>query len=124
MSTEKRQAINAEELEFAKRFDVQERTIIERIPPVFKKDLIALQKHETKILESLNKDEELAKLFLSNPGAALAKINIPVPQAMKKQLKPDQTLAQLLQPRQFRLANGQVVTPKVRIRFTGKRRVR
>jgi hypothetical protein len=86
-----------------------------------KKELDSLVKYEKRILTGL-KNGETAKLFLTDPGAALTKIGISVPPTIRKRLKADETVTDILKPRKFRLPNGQVITPKIRINFTGRGR--
>ena len=46
--------------------------MIAKLPPEIRQEVGALRKHEERILDSLNRDEELKKIFLVDPGAALA----------------------------------------------------
>jgi hypothetical protein len=91
--------------------------LFESLPASLQEEMNTLLKHEAKILAALEKDEARQQ-FISDPAAALEKMKVSVPAALRKRLKPETDLRALLRPRQFRLANGQVLTPKVRIRFT------
>jgi hypothetical protein len=100
------------------RLSRQEAKIRQKVNPSLRKDLDSLRRYEKRILTGL-KDDETARLFLSDPGAALAKIGVTVPPAIRKRLKPDETVTDVLKPRKFRLPNGQIITPRIRINFTG-----
>jgi len=100
------------------RLSRQEAKIRQKVNPSLRKELDSLRRYEKRILTGL-KDDETARLFLSDPGAALAKIGVAVPPAIRKRLKPDETVTDVLKPRKFRLPNGQIITPRIRINFTG-----
>lgn len=103
------------------RFSEHEERIRGKLSPPLRKELDSLVKHERRILNGL-KDDETVALFLRDPGAALAKMGVTVPPAIRTRLKPDETVTDLLKPRKFRLPNGQVITPRIRIHFTGRGR--
>lgn len=71
------------------RLSRQEAKIRQKVNPSLRKDLDSLRRYEKRILTGL-KDDETARLFLSDPGAALAKIGVAVPPAIRKRLKPDE----------------------------------
>ena len=60
----------------------------------------------------------MSDLFLRDPRAVLAELKIPISPLLKKRLQPDESVQDLLKPRSFRLPNGQVITPKVKVHFT------
>ena len=120
----KKQVIKASDKRYLRYLNSQEKEIVQKLQPVVMKEILSLRRYERRVLSRLNKDEDLAKLFLVDPGAALAKMDVPVPPTIRKRLKPEAGLREILRPKKFRLPNGQVITPRVRIRFTGRRRVR
>jgi hypothetical protein len=85
--------------------------------PAVRKELDGLKQHESRILAGL-KDPETARLFVTDPRAALVKMKVPLSPLMRAQLKGAQPPQELLQPKGYRLPNGQVVVPTVTIRFT------
>lgn len=75
-------------------------------------------RHGKEIVARLRKDERLSAQFLADPVGALRAMRIEVPDSLRRLGKPRVALDRALQPRSFRLPGGQVITPKVRIRFT------
>jgi hypothetical protein len=98
-----------------------EKALLAKLPPSLKKEMLAMRKHEAMILEKLNNDTELAKLFMADPGKALTKIGISLSPELKKQMKPGNRLSQYSQPREIHLPDGQAVTPRIKIKFAGKK---
>ncbi len=91
-----------------------------RMSKDLKSEMDGLVKHERTIVERL-KEPEMAKLFAENPLRALNAMNIPIPPLLKKKIKEFPGASALLNPRSFRLPNGQLITPKVNIRFTERK---
>ncbi|VBA58474.1 hypothetical protein [Mycobacterium attenuatum] len=99
--------------------------VIDRLGPRLRAEFEQLHKFERTILAALAKPE-VARQFATDPLATLAALMIDVPPIIKQRLKaapltgdaPD-----LHRPRAFRLPNGQVITAKVNIRFTGSPKV-
>lgn len=91
---------------------------LNRLPPDERAELSRLRKHEEKILAALESDENLRQLFLRDPGAALAKIGVPVSQRLRLKMRQGANGEDLLKARQFRLPGGQVITPKVTVHIT------
>lgn len=97
-------------------------TVTDRLGPRLREEFEQLAKSERKLLRALAKPET-AQQFAADPLATLASLKIEVPPIVKQRLKaaalagdaPD-----LHRTRAFRLPNGQVLTPVVNIRFTGK----
>jgi hypothetical protein len=87
-----------------------------RLPPHLREELDGLRKYESKILAGL-KDADTARLFLIDPRAALNAMKVPLSPAARLALRDARPPASLLEPKGFRLPNGQVVVPKVTIRF-------
>jgi hypothetical protein len=100
-----------------------EKALLAKLPPSLKKEMLAIRKSETLILEKLNNDAELAKLFMTDPGKALTKIGVSLSPGLKKRLKPGDRPSHYSQPQEIRLPDGQTVTPRIKIRFTGKKEV-
>ncbi len=97
----------------------------ERLPPEIRKELDGLRQHEQRILKGLQ-DPALHDLFLRNPAAALAKMDISISPALRAHLlrnagiERNPSARQLVQPTAFLLPNGQTIQPKVSIHITGE----
>jgi hypothetical protein len=99
--------------------------VIDQLGPRLRAEFEELQKSERTILAALAKPDA-ARQFAADPLATFAALRIQVPPIIKQRLKaapltgdaPD-----LHRPRSFRLPNGQVLTAKVNIRFTGAPKV-
>jgi hypothetical protein len=91
--------------------------VMGQMDPTVRKELDDLRRHESKILAGL-KNPETARLFVSDPRAALVKMKVPLSAQMRASLKDAKPPQDLLQPKGYRLPNGQVVVPTVTIRFT------
>lgn len=95
--------------------------VVDRLGPRLRAEFEELQKSERTILAALAKPDT-ARQFAADPLATLTACKIEVPPIIKQRLKsaaltgdaPD-----LHRPRSFRLPNGQIVTARVNIRFTG-----
>jgi hypothetical protein len=96
---------------------MQDDELFQKLPPSVQKDMESLQRQENRIVDAL-KNEEMKRLFIIDPGTALTRMKIKVPPELRKRLRPNEMLQKLLEPAKFRLANGQVVTAKVRLNFT------
>ena len=99
--------------------------MIDRLGPRLRAEFEELQKSERIVLAALAKPDA-ARQFAADPLAALAALKIEVPPIIKQRLKSapsSSDAADLLQPRSFRLPNGQVVTANINIRFTGTPKV-
>ena len=96
--------------------------ILERLPPEIRKEIEGLRKHENRVLEALE-DEEMHRLFIHDPAAALARLKIPMSALLRKRLQAHRAHSKspppFLCPSSFMLPNGRKVTPKIRVRFTG-----
>jgi len=92
----------------------------DRLSKELKSDLDGLVMHEDRILKQLS-TPGMAKLFTENPAAALAKMDIAVPVQLRKRLAQSTAATAFLTPRSFRLPNGQLITPKVNVHFTGRK---
>lgn len=98
-----------------------EATLESRLPPTMKAHLETLRGQEAKILAGLNKDPKRAVAFLSDPAKELKRLGIKVPDGLRAALKPPQGIQELLSTRSLRLANGQIVTPRVKLTISGGR---
>lgn len=96
-----------------------EPSLEERVPPRLRADLQSLRSQEAKLLETLNADPKRAAAFLADPARELKRAGLKVPSNLRAALKPVAGLDELLKPASIRLANGQVITPKVKLRITG-----
>jgi hypothetical protein len=89
---------------------------LERQPAWVKAELDALRKHETTVLRALSDDENRA-LFLRDPALLLSKLKLDVSGPLRQKLRGDPSPADLSKPIAFRLPNGQVLRPRVNVRF-------
>jgi len=96
-------------------------TLEARVPPTIKAHLETLRGQEAKILAGLNKDPKRAVAFLSDPAKELKRLGIKVPDGLRAALKPPQGIQELFAAKPLRLANGQIVTPKVKLTISGGR---
>jgi hypothetical protein len=99
--------------------------VIDRLGPRLRAEFEELQKSERRILAALAKPDA-AQRFAADPLATLTGLRIEVPPIIKQRLKSASLTGDapdLHRPRSFRLPNGQVLTAKVNIRFTGTPRV-
>ena len=103
--------------------EILEKALLAKLPPSLKKEMLAMRKSEALILKKLNKDAELAKLFMADPGKALTKIGVLLSPGLKKRLKPSDRLIQYSQPQETHLPDRQTVTPRIIIKFSGKKEV-
>jgi hypothetical protein len=87
------------------------------LPANLRAELDELKKHGTVVLERL-KDEKARQAFLTNPAQALAAMGVPLSPQLRQRLSAQLPPKNLATPRAFRLLNGQIVTPKIRINFT------
>lgn len=94
-------------------------TVEARLSPSLKADLDSLRQHEGKLLEALAKDPKRVEAFLTDPARELKRLQIKVPAALRQRLVPHNAFEEVLKPASIRLANGQVITPKVRVRVSG-----
>lgn len=95
----------------------QEKSLLDRAPRDIQEEIVALRKHEDRILEAL-KDPEMADLYLRNPRAVFEALKIPLPPGLQRRLRSNSQAVNFLQSRSFRLPTGQVINPKVRVHFT------
>jgi hypothetical protein len=81
-------------------------------------DLEKLLPHDQKIREAL-RDDALRELFVRDPVRALAKAGVKVPPGLAARLKGFDASGFLgLGAREYLLPNGQVLRPRIRVRFT------
>lgn len=100
-------------------------SVLDQLGPRLRAEFEELARSERTILAALAKPET-ARRFAADPLATLAALKIEVPPIIKQRLKSASLTGDapdLHQPRSFRLPNGQVVTAKVNIRFTGTHKV-
>ena len=86
------------------------------IPPDLKNPLEKLQKHEKSILKAFNRDPRMAELFLTDPGAALARMGIPADPLIRKRARLDGQES-ILRARKFCLPGGRTIAPRIKVRF-------
>jgi hypothetical protein len=87
------------------------------LPPDLRAELEALKKHGPAVLSKLD-DDKVKAAFLQDPARALADMGVPLSARLRQRLSSELPPKSVLTPRAFRLLNGQIVTPKVTIRFT------
>jgi hypothetical protein len=92
---------------------------VKQQPVWLQQELASVRKYEDKIVEAL-KDEANAELFTRDPGTLLKKLDIPMSGAFRERLRSDKSLDELKKRHCFKLPNGQVIKPNVRIHFTRK----
>lgn len=92
-------------------------SVVEQLGPRLRAELEAVERSEAKILKGLA-DERIAEAFVHDPAAALRRMKVDVPPIMAARLKGSDPLAALVAPRSYALPNGQVVTARVKVRFT------
>jgi hypothetical protein len=95
--------------------------VIDNMGPRLRAEFAQLQKSERRLLRALN-NPETAQAFAADPLGTLTGLRIDVPPIIKSRLKAAPITGDapnLQQARAFRLPNGQVVTARVNLRFTG-----
>lgn len=93
---------------------------IERMGPHLRAEFEQLARSESKIVKALARPET-ARMFSSDPVAALEGIGVTVPPIIKQRLKTAASAGadgSPLAPLAFRMPDGGVITPKVTICFT------
>ncbi|HKA04243.1 MAG TPA: hypothetical protein VKD67_07935 [Acidimicrobiales bacterium] len=93
----------------------------DQLGPRLRAEFAELQKSEGRLLRALAKPET-AQAFVADPLGTFTALRIAVPPIIKQRLKAAPVTGDapnLQQARAFRLPNGQVVTAKVNVRFTG-----
>jgi hypothetical protein len=89
-------------------------------PDWVRTELDALRKHEGRVLKALE-DPEKHALFVRDPAALLRALDIPVSGALRQRLRADVTRAEAVRPVAFRLPGGDLLRPRVRVRFVKAR---
>ncbi|MDQ1395733.1 MAG: hypothetical protein QOG64_992 [Acidimicrobiaceae bacterium] len=95
--------------------------LVDQMGPRLREEFEQLHKSEAKVLKALSNPETSAA-FAADPLATLSGLGIQIPPIIKQRLKTAQLTANpgdLAQSRSFRLPDGQVVTARINIRFTG-----
>jgi hypothetical protein len=95
--------------------------IVEQLGPRLRAEFEELTKSEAKILRGLAA-KGTAEEFVRDPAAALRRMKVDVPPTIAARLKNPELLGDIIAPRSYQLPNGQVVTPRVTVRFTAGRR--
>ncbi len=86
--------------------------------PHLREEFEQVRGHESEIVERL-RDPKVAASFAADPVRALADIGVDVPPLIKGRLVAERRPKPVPSERRFRLPSGQVVTARVRVRFTG-----
>jgi hypothetical protein len=97
-----------------------DRDPISLFAPHLREEFEILRRSEDKILRGLE-DPRAAERFATDPARALAEIGVDVPPLMKGRLVGERRPEPIPSERRFRLPNGQVVTARVKVHFTGGR---
>jgi hypothetical protein len=93
---------------------------ISRFAPHLREEFETLRRSDRQIVKALA-DPEVAGRFSADPARTLEEIGVKVPPALKARLASTRP-SPLPTEQRFRLPNGQVVTARVKVRFTdGKR---
>lgn len=85
--------------------------------PHLRDEFEQLRRRESEIVERLA-DPSVAARFAADPARTLGEIGVDLPPLIKGRLVGDRRPRPLPSERRFRLPNGQVVTARVRVRFT------
>lgn len=81
-----------------------------------------LAKHERRILAEVAKGD-VAEEFLADPAKVLRRLKIPIPAAVAHRLRlPTANRVEDVTAQPVLLPNGQVITPKVTVHITGRKR--
>lgn len=91
--------------------------LLQRLTPSLRKEIESLRAYEDRIVSALE-DGETRDVFLKNPAVVLNQLELPLSATLKKRLKNGTGGEALSRVRRFRLPTGQVITPRVRVRFT------
>jgi hypothetical protein len=91
--------------------------IYQHLPGELRAEVEGLKKHGVKVLEKL-RDEKVQAAFLQNPAQVLAEMGVPLSAQLRQRLSVEQPAKSVATPRAFRLLNGQIITPKIKINFT------
>ncbi|MDA4112736.1 MAG: hypothetical protein OK474_01690 [Thaumarchaeota archaeon] len=90
-----------------------------RIPPNLKKGLTALLGQEAKILEQLSSNPPLAQMFITNPGAALAKMGVTLDPELSAALRGASGKPNPFTTKTYKLPDGTKITPSFKVSFVG-----
>jgi hypothetical protein len=85
-------------------------------PEWIRSELEQLRRHEGPVLAALE-DPEKHALFLRDPAALLKALEIPVSGALRQRLRAEVSRAEAVRPVAFRLPGGDLLRPRVRVRF-------
>lgn len=88
-----------------------------RIPPHLKKGLTALLSQEAKILDQLNSNPELAQIFITNPGRALAQMKVKVDPQLAAALRQVSGRPNPFTKKTYKLPDGSRITPSMKVTF-------
>lgn len=89
--------------------------LLEGLSPELQESLTKIKRYERSVLKKL-KEPQLAELFLKDPGAALARMGIPMDPLLRKRAKVE-GISDLLASRNFCFPNGQKIAPRIKISF-------
>lgn len=92
-------------------------SIENKIPKDIHKSLLDLRKYESKIINQLNSNPQLAEKFLTNPAAVLSEMGIPIDNNLSARLKNFPKTQNFLAPRTFCLLDGSKIRPKINVKF-------
>jgi hypothetical protein len=105
-----------------KRFSPGEMSnLLKKLPARQSDELQNLKKYDKLIVTTLAKDTDMARLFFLDPGAALKKMGVPLSPELATLLEKNKMSADSLRTKQYLFPDGEVVTPRVTVRFTGIR---
>ena len=76
-----------------------------------------LKQHGDKVLTGL-KDEKSRQAFMQDPAKALTEMGIVLSPQLRQRLAAQPPPQTVTTQRAFRLLNGQIITPKIKINFT------
>ncbi len=89
---------------------------LRKLPRAVLAELEGLKKYDAKIRAALARPQT-ARLFFSDPAAALREIGIALSPELEKLLKERRPAARAARAKRYIWPNGQTVTPKVTVRF-------
>jgi len=92
--------------------------IRKKLPAALLKEFDELKKYDAQVTKALQ-EPAMARLFFLDPGAALKKIGVPLSPQMAGLLEKNKVKDDRLRAKQYLFPDGQVVTPRLTVRFTG-----
>jgi hypothetical protein len=101
-----------------KRWRKAEEELLARMPEELRSDLLELKKNESRIVQALQDEKEKQK-FLENPVQFLKDHDVQVSPVIQERLRLSHKAFEEMSKLdiEFRLPNGQIIKPKINIKF-------